>query len=140
MATPLTDSINALTAYANETTGKQDTTLSDAVGSLVEWYGGGSGVWESMQITAPSSYSIFGDIRTWIDSVKPSGSRIFVLKDNIVASNALMLNEYIGTEIINGVNTYFFKWNSIFRTSGTNNVNEACVVNAGDTFTVFYQS
>ena len=41
MATPLTDSINALTQYANETTGKQDTTLSDAVGSLVEGYGGG---------------------------------------------------------------------------------------------------
>ena len=43
MATPLTDSINALTAYANEITGKSDTTLSDAVGSLVEGYGGGSG-------------------------------------------------------------------------------------------------
>jgi hypothetical protein len=42
MATPLTDSINALTQYANETTGKQDTTLSDAVGSLVDGYGGGS--------------------------------------------------------------------------------------------------
>ena len=42
MATPLTDSINALTQYANETTGKQDVTLSDAVGSLVEGYGGGS--------------------------------------------------------------------------------------------------
>lgn len=42
MATPLTDSINALTQYANEITGKSDTTLSDAVGSLVEGYGGGS--------------------------------------------------------------------------------------------------
>ena len=44
MATPLTDSINALTRYANETTGEHDTTLSDAVGSLVEGYGGGSKV------------------------------------------------------------------------------------------------
>lgn len=44
MATPLTDGINALTQYANEVTGKQDTTLSDAVGSLVEGYGGGAGV------------------------------------------------------------------------------------------------
>ena len=42
MSTPLTDGINALTQYANEITGKQDTTLSDAVGSLVEGYGGGS--------------------------------------------------------------------------------------------------
>lgn len=41
MSTPLTDSINALTQYANEITGKQDTTLSDAVGSLVEGYGQG---------------------------------------------------------------------------------------------------
>lgn len=39
MSTPLTDSINALTAYANETTGAFDTTLSDAVGRLCEGYG-----------------------------------------------------------------------------------------------------
>ena len=40
MSTPLTDSINALTAYANEVTGASDTTLSDAVGRLCEGYGG----------------------------------------------------------------------------------------------------
>ena len=39
MSTPLTDSINALTAYANETTGASDTTLSDAVGRLCEGFG-----------------------------------------------------------------------------------------------------
>ena len=39
--TPLTDAINALTTYANETTGKSDATLSDAVESLVDGYGGG---------------------------------------------------------------------------------------------------
>lgn len=43
MATPLTDGINALTAYANEVTGASDTTLSDAVESLVAGYGGGGG-------------------------------------------------------------------------------------------------
>ena len=42
MSTPLTDSINALTAYANEVTGASDTTLSDAVGRLCEGYGEGS--------------------------------------------------------------------------------------------------
>ena len=42
MATPLTDGINALTAYANEVTGKSNQTLSDAVESLVAGYGGGS--------------------------------------------------------------------------------------------------
>ena len=45
MSMPLTDSINALTVYANETTGKQDATLSDAVYTLASGYGGGdSGV------------------------------------------------------------------------------------------------
>ena len=43
MATPLTDSINALTAYANEVTGGSDTNLSDAVHTLASGYGGGSG-------------------------------------------------------------------------------------------------
>lgn len=38
MRTPLTDSINALTAYANETTGADDATLSDAVGRLISGY------------------------------------------------------------------------------------------------------
>ena len=42
-ATPLTDAINALTQYANETTGQSDTNLSDAVGTLVAGYGGGGG-------------------------------------------------------------------------------------------------
>lgn len=42
MSTPLTDSINALTTYANEVTGASDTTLSDAVYSLASGYGGGS--------------------------------------------------------------------------------------------------
>lgn len=41
--TPLTDAINALTTYANETTGAGDTTLSEAVNTLVEGYGQGGG-------------------------------------------------------------------------------------------------
>lgn len=39
----LTPKIEALTAYANEITGKNDTTLSDAVASLADGYGGGGG-------------------------------------------------------------------------------------------------
>ena len=42
MSTPLTDSINALTTYANEVTGASDTTLSDAVHTLASGYGGGA--------------------------------------------------------------------------------------------------
>lgn len=41
MAQPLTDAINALTRYANETTGQSDQTLSDAVRTLCDGYGGG---------------------------------------------------------------------------------------------------
>ena len=40
----LTDSIEALTTYANGVTGESDTTLSDAVASLADGYGGGSGL------------------------------------------------------------------------------------------------
>ena len=39
----LTDGIEALTAYANTVTGESDTTLSDAVASLADGYGGGGG-------------------------------------------------------------------------------------------------
>lgn len=41
MAKPLTDSINALTRYANSVTGQSDTTLSEAVATLADGYGGG---------------------------------------------------------------------------------------------------
>lgn len=41
MSTPLTDRINALTASANATTGASDTTLTDAVGTLIAGFGGG---------------------------------------------------------------------------------------------------
>ena len=43
MTQPLTDAINALTRYANETTGADDQTLSEAVGTLVAGYGQGGG-------------------------------------------------------------------------------------------------
>lgn len=48
MSTPLTDGINALTAYANEVTGASDTTLSDAVGRLCDGYGGGDNTFSKL--------------------------------------------------------------------------------------------
>lgn len=44
MSTPLTDSINALTTYANGVTGASDINLSDAVHTLASGYGGGGSV------------------------------------------------------------------------------------------------
>lgn len=49
MSTPLTDRINALTAYSNQKTGASDTTLSDAVTRLVAGYGGGGASYPFLQ-------------------------------------------------------------------------------------------
>jgi len=60
MATPLTDSINALTTYANEVTGASDTTLSDAVHTLASGYGGSTTL-ITKNITANGTYSAEDD-------------------------------------------------------------------------------
>ena len=84
MATPLTDSINALTQYANEVTGKQDTTLSDAVGSLVEGYGQG-GSWKTLEVTASEEIYQRADlIKTWLESVVPESSMAIIWRNNFV--------------------------------------------------------
>lgn len=66
MTQPLTDGINALTRYANETTGASDQTLSDAVRTLCDGYGGGGG-WSSTGIATKSEP--YGEI-TLDDSVR----------------------------------------------------------------------
>lgn len=48
----LADSIEALTTYSNGVTGESDTTLSDAVESLADGYGGGGGISDGYEITA----------------------------------------------------------------------------------------
>lgn len=58
MPTPLTDAINALTTYANTVTGASDTTLSDAVATLANGYGGGGG----FSVDDIVSRNITGDI------------------------------------------------------------------------------
>ncbi len=56
MSTPLTDSINALTTYANEVTGGSDATLSDAVHTLASGYGqGGGNITDGIVVTARDS-------------------------------------------------------------------------------------
>lgn len=72
---PLTDCITALTRYANEVTGQEDETLSDAVTRLVAGYGGGSslpsiiskidgGSFTHTSDKATSSYSISHNLGT----------------------------------------------------------------------------
>ena len=80
MSQPLTDAINALTTYANEITGQSDTTLSDAVESLVDGYGGGGGA--GIKYYLPSDAELIStNMLTWnlstdtdFDNITPSTS------------------------------------------------------------------
>lgn len=64
----LTPKIEALTAYANEITGKNDTTLSDAVASLADGYGQGGGITNGIVVTSsdangyPTSIEYYGQL------------------------------------------------------------------------------
>lgn len=104
MATPLTDSINALTTYANEVTGASDTTLSDAVHTLASGYGGsGSGLeYETGTYTAAEDgnpYISFTNSHT-------SAPSIIVLMD--------VSTSYIGTKA--GTQYGFFDYEKLFGT------------------------
>jgi len=54
----LTPKIEALTAYANGITGKNDTTLSDAVASLADGYGQGGGISQGIEVVTDSNGKI----------------------------------------------------------------------------------
>lgn len=72
MATPLTDSINALTTYANEVTGGSDTNLSDAVHTLANGYGGGGGgITQGIEVVTDSSGKITDYIVHGFEEVPP---------------------------------------------------------------------
>lgn len=51
----LADSIGALTTYANGVTGESDTTLSDAVESLADGYGGGGGFSQGIEVVTDAN-------------------------------------------------------------------------------------
>ena len=69
--TPLTDAINALTQYANETTGASDTTLSDAVGTLVAGYGGGGSGWTTDGIASKTEPNGAITISSAVATIQP---------------------------------------------------------------------
>lgn len=66
--TPLTDAIQALTTYANEVTGANDTTLSEAVATLAAGYGQGGGessdvlTWKACGQTGASFRGVYTNI------------------------------------------------------------------------------
>ena len=88
---PLTDGINALTAYANETTGASDTTLSDAVESLVAGYGGGGGEWTTDGIAANTEPN--GDI---VITARRVDAFAFRSKRNITSAKGFATVKEIG--------------------------------------------
>ena len=78
MSSPLTDKINALTAYANEVTGESDTTLSDAVASLASGYGQGGGGYSMRDIfmgAAPSGADVVFEPDAIVPAYAISGRR-----------------------------------------------------------------
>lgn len=92
MATPLTDGINALTAYANEVTGESDTTLSDAIESLVAGYGGGSAI-------TSGTYTPTEDVVNTVIDVGVTGWTHFLMVAHVLpletAQNKFFALEYV---------------------------------------------
>lgn len=62
---PLVEGLNALTTHANETTGASDTTLSDAVETLVAGYGGGSTPTTIAVINSDTKFISFSNSDRW---------------------------------------------------------------------------
>lgn len=106
MSTPLTDAINALTTYANSVTGASDTTLSDAVDTLVDGYGGGGGSGESGTISVTTD-----TLANLTIPVSALYSHILVWDANISGDADLTGAPYGSTRMIceyGDVNTGFF--------------------------------
>lgn len=95
--TPLTDAINALTQYANETTGQSDTTLSDAVGTLVAGYGGGGsmGGLANMVDVSDSTYEI-GYMLSAMKNGNTAGGTV-TYTDNFPNTETLLLSTGLTT-------------------------------------------
>ena len=70
MSTPLTDKIIALTALANATTGASDTTLTDAINTLIAGFGGGNGcleLWKTVTIEENHISASIANPIYWMD-------------------------------------------------------------------------
>lgn len=71
MSTPLTDRINLLTSQANAATGASDTTLSDAIETLIAGYGGeSSSLLRSVVPSTDSKECVIEINSDWLDKYK----------------------------------------------------------------------
>ena len=116
MSTPLTDRINALTAYSNNKTGASDATLSDAVTRLVEGYGGGS-IGDGIIVKSRDSDGYITEFDLY-SSTGIIGNNQFRSGNN---NNAVHPSGFYKTEKINSMNPiisvgeYAFAWNTSLR-------------------------
>lgn len=117
MATPLTDAITALTTYANEITGESDTTLSDAVRSLADGYGGSSltklgtiGVSEntrSISVVPQSNWFDYDFLIVKYDLTFSASEWLYASTTNLKTSgaaysaNSASTFKYVGTVVLN---------------------------------------
>lgn len=125
MSTPLTDAINALTAYANSVTGESDTNLNDAVHTLADGYGQGGGA-ENVTLTisddgsvvanlyAPTSaswthfeYDEEGFHRTGILTI-PQNSMfvVLIMMRNVTPISDVITSEYVDVAAMRGQGAY----------------------------------
>lgn len=145
--TPLTDSINALTAYANEVTGGSDTTLSDAVHTLANGYGGGSGAWKQKQVTVENAISLGGGFGDLISSNLPSGKTFCIIVKENRSTTSLINNQLIeGTydtvnSSLNSIARYRNNGYAFVAGAGYNVWTDtyALTASVGDIYTLFYQ-
>lgn len=82
MSSPLTDKINALTAYANEVTGESDTTLSDAVASLADGYGQGGG-YAGIEVKTDANGKITDYIFHGVEAIPPYALNYLFYSPNV---------------------------------------------------------
>lgn len=136
---PLTDGLTALTTYANEVTGAQDSTLSDAVESLVQGFGGGNA--KSVQVTAENElYQNATLVRDWLLSVVPQSSFAVIYKNNFVYTQQSTRGQasFILGVIINNTPTLAMRHYSQLSVISAWTSNMWLSVDAGDTYTILY--
>ena len=136
---PLVDGLTALTTYANEVTGAEDETLSDAVESLVQGFGGGNA--KSVQVTAENElYQNATLVRDWLLSVVPQSSFAVIYKNNFVYTQQSTRGQasFILGVIINNTPTLAMRHYSQLSVISAWTSNMWLSVDAGDAYTILY--
>lgn len=104
----LTSRIQALTAYANEVTGKSDTTLSDAVASLADGYGsGGTSITDGIVIKSTDSDGYVTEV-DYYGEVLPRYIFGAVRGDSTFSWSRLSKINFKNTDVYVGWNNFYY--------------------------------